>query len=176
MASCHYAARRWTLESLAEVLSAQSLGGFFHWARLVAGRALSFPSPPRVCVPSHCPFPPGHRQSRCCPRALHTAHHEWFCSWPFVLLNHRPWWVSKPGCMWPWAALQLPQPEQGLECRATCRQRSAPWQLCSAGPPCLGGSQRVLQGAWAQPTAPGQCRGHPFPGGFLQLICSEPPS
>lgn len=89
--------------------------------------------------------------------ALHTAHHEWFCSWPFVLLNHRPWWVSKPGCMQPWAALQLPQPEQGLERRATCRQRSAPWQLCSAGPPCFGGSQRVLQGAWAQPTAPGQC-------------------
>lgn len=57
-----------------------------------------------------------------------------------------------------------------------CRQRSASRQLCSAGPPCFGGSQRLLQGAWAQPTAPGQCRGHPFPGGFLQLICSEPPS
>lgn len=27
----------------------------------------SFPSPARVCVPSHCPFPPGHRQPRCCP-------------------------------------------------------------------------------------------------------------
>lgn len=172
MASCHYAARRWTLESLAEVLSAQSLGGFFHWACLVAGRALSFPSPPRVCVPSHCPFPPGHRQSRCCPRALHTAHHEWFCSWPFVLLNHRPWWVSKPGCMRPWAALQLLQPEQSLERRATSFSMQAAlstlaalWCCCS-GRPALVAPSACCRMHGHSPRPLGSAEGIPSLGGF----------
>lgn len=77
--------------------------------------------------------------------------------------------AADTGCF---SALAVPQNRAGV--LVPRRQRSASRQLHSVAawatlPSWLSGSQRVLQGAWAQPPAPGSAAGIPSPGGFLQL-------